>query len=139
MAGGFSGYLIKVGGSLGVELPLKYMKLEGYDITPNQRMESSAKRSVTGYLNRTTVDHTATKIEFATPIVTDKDVHAIMGLFGNAWTSVAERKLDLEYYDMETGTYKTGTFYMPDIKFEIDHIDGNVIYYKNITFKFIEY
>ena len=135
----YNGYLIKIGGSDGVELPMEFIKLEGYDITPNQRMESSAKRSVTGYLNRTTVEHTATKIEFSTPVMTDKDVHAIMGLFGNAWTSVIERKLNLEYYDMETGEYKTGTFYMPDIKFTIDHIDGNIVYYKETSFKFIEY
>lgn len=135
----YNGYLIKIGGPSGVELPMEFIKLEGYDITPNQRMESSAKRSVTGYLNRTTVEHTATKIEFSTPVMTDKDVHAIMGLFGNAWTSVIERKLNLEYYDMETGEYKTGTFYMPDIKFTIDHIDGNIVYYKETSFKFIEY
>jgi len=135
----FNGYLIKVGGPSGVPLPMEYIKLEGYDITPNQRMESSAKRTVTGVLNRTTVDHTASKIEFSTPVLTDKDIHAIMGLFWNAWTSAIERKLDLEYYDMETGTYKTGTFYMPDIKFTISRIDDNVVYYNNITFKFIEY
>ena len=137
----YSGYLIKVGGSSGTALPLKYIKVEGYNITPNQRMESSAKRSVTGYLSRTTVDHTATKIEFQTPCLTDVDVHALNGLLGTAWTDVNQRKLELEYYDMETATYKTGTFYMPDIKYEIDHIDQtkNIVYYKEITYKFIEY
>ena len=135
----YNGYLIKVGGSSGTALPMQYIKLEGYDITPNQRMESEAKRAVTGILHRTTVDHTATKIEFTTPCLTDMDVHALNGLLGEAWTSVSERKLELEYYDMETATYKTGTFYMPDIKYQIDHIDGNVVYYKEITYKFIEY
>ena len=109
----YNGYLIKVGGSSGTALPMQYIKLEGYDITPNQRMESEAKRAVTGILHRTTVDHTATKIEFTTPCLTDMDVHALNGLLGEAWTSVSERKLELEYYDMETATYKTGTFYMP--------------------------
>ena len=135
----YNGYLIKVGGSSGTALPMQYIKLEGYDITPNQRMESEAKRAVTGILHRTTVDHTATKIEFTTPCLTDMDVHALNGLLGEAWTSVSERKLELEYYDMETATYKTGTFYMPDIKYQIDHIDGNIVYYKEITYKFIEY
>ena len=136
---GYAGYLIKVGGPDGVPLPMAYIKVEGYDITPNQRMESKAARAVTGVLVRNTVSHTATKVEFSTPVMMDRDVHAMMGLFGNAWTSVLERKLNLEYYDMETGEYKTGTFYMPDIKFQIDHIDGNIIYYKEITIKFIEY
>lgn len=135
----FIGYLIKVGGSNGTELPMKYIKLDGYNITPNQRMESSAKRAVTGELVRTTVAHTASKIEFTTPVLTNSDVDAMMTLFKNNWTSVSERKLKLYYYDMESDSYKEGDFYMPDIKFQIDHIDGNVIYYKDIRVAFIEY
>jgi len=135
----YSGYLIKVGGSLGTALPMKYVKLDGYNITPNQRMESEAKRAVTGVLHRTTVAHTASKIEIHTPYLTNSEVATMMTLFRNAWTNVSERKLSLEYYDMETDTYKTGDFYMPDIKFEIDHIDGNIIVYKETRIAFIEY
>lgn len=137
----YNGYLIKVGGSLGTPLPMKYIKLDGYNITPNQRMESEAKRNVDGELQRSTVPHTASKIEFNTPNMTNADVDAMMTLIRNAWTSSAERKLTLQYYEMETDTYQTGTFYMPDIKFDIDHIDNvkNVIYYKEIRIAFIEY
>ena len=131
--------LIKVGGSGGTVLPMRYIKLEGYNITPNQRMESEAKRDVTGVLHRTTVAHTATKVEFNTPVLTNSDVDAMMTLFRNNWSSTDERKLTLYYYDMETDSYKTGTFYMPDIKFTIDHIDGNMVYYKETRIAFIEY
>ena len=124
----YNGYLIKLGGANGTELPMKYIKLSGYDITPNQRMESEAKRAVTGVLHRTTVAHTASKIEFNTPNITNVDVNAMMTLIRNAWTSIEERKLTLQYYEMETDSYKEGTFYMPDIKFQIDHIDGDIIY-----------
>lgn len=136
----YNGYLIKVGGSLGTPLPMKYVKLDGYNITPNQRMETEAKRSVDGLLHRNTVAHTASKIEFTTPYITNKDVNNMMTLFRNAWTSTIERKLSLEYYDMETDTYKTGDFYMPDVKFEIDHIkENNIIIYKETRIAFIEY
>lgn len=137
----YSGYLIKLGGSNGTELPMKYIKTEGYSITPNQRMESEATRSVTGLLHRTTVAHTATKIEFNTPNMTNADVNAMMTLIKNNWTSTAERKITLDYYDMETDSYKQGDFYMPDIQFPIDHIDAtkNIIYYKEIRVAFIEY
>lgn len=136
----FSGYLIKVGGSNGSELPMKYIKIQGYSITPNQRMESEAKRAVTGVLHRTTVAHTASKIEFDTPNMTNADVDAMMTLFKNNWTSTPERKLKLYYYDMESDSYKEGDFYMPDIKFQIDHIRGNnVIIYKETKVTFIEY
>lgn len=137
----FNGYLIKVGGSSGTILPMKYIKVEGYVITPNQRMETEAKRTVDGLLHRSTVDHTASKIELTTPNLTNLDVDAMMTLFRNAWTNVVERKLTLEYYDMETNTYKTGDFYMPDTKFTIDHIetDINIIVYKESRIAFIEY
>ena len=137
----YSGYLIRVGGSSGTNLPMKYIKAEAYDITPNQRMEVEAKRDVTGVLHRTTVAHTASKIEFTTPTLTNADVDAMMTLFRNAWTSTAERKLNLQYYDMETNSYKTGTFYMPDIKFKIQRIDEsrNIVYYGETRIAFIEY
>lgn len=135
----YSGYLLKIGGSGGTVFPLKYVKLEGYNITPNQRMESEAKRAVTGVLHRTTVSHTASKIEFTTPNMTNLDVDAMMALFRTYWTSAIERKLTMQYYDMETNSYKEGTFYMPDIKFQIDHIDGNMVYYKETRIAFIEY
>ena len=135
----FSGYLIKVGGENGTILPMKFIKLDGYNITPNQRMETEAKRAVTGLLHRITVEHTASKIEFNTPNITNVDLNEMMTLFRNAWTDTSQRKIDLQYYDMETDSYKTGTFYMPDIKFEIDHINGNVIYYKETRVAFIEY
>ena len=137
----FNGYLIKIGGASGTVLPMKYIKLEGYTITPNQRMETEAKRAVTGLLHRNTVEHTATKIEFNTPIMTNLDVDEMMTLFRNAWTNTIERKLNIQYYDMETNTYKEAEVYMPDIKFEIDHIESNVniIVYKEIRVAFIEY
>ncbi len=137
----FNGYLIKLGGSSGTVLPLEYIKLSGYNSTPNQRMESEAERSVTGLLHRTTVEHTATKVEFTTPMMTNLQVAEMMTLFRSVWSSTAERKLDLEYYDEETDSYKTGTFYMPDIKFTIDHIDLalNLVYYGETRIAFIEY
>lgn len=136
----YSGYLIKVGGANGTQLPMKYIKLDGYNITPNQRMESEAGRAVTGLLHRTTVAHTASKIEINTPYITNGDMAKLMKLFRDNWTSAIERKITLQYYDMETDTYKEGTFYMPDIKFEIDHIEPtNVIIYKETRIAFIEY
>ena len=137
----YNGYLIKLGGASGTVLPMKFIKVEGYDITPNQRMESEAKRAITGLLHRTTVEHTATKVEFNTPNLTNLEADEMMTLFRNAWISVTERKLNLQYYDMETNSYKTGEFYMPDIKFSIDHIDNdlNMVYYRETRIAFIEY
>ena len=137
----FSGYLIKLGGSAGTELPLKYMKLDAYNITPNQRMESKATRSVTGVLHRTTVEHTATKIEFNTPYIDNRDLQTLNNLIQSAFTNTLERKLTINYYDQETDSYRDAICYMPDVDYSIARIDtnANIVYYDSIRYAFIEY
>ena len=140
----YAGYLIKLGGSNGTSLPFKYFRAESYSCTPNQRMEVSANRAVTGLLVRSTVSHTATKIEFETPFLTNTERKALNDLLWAAMGSAAnrlERKLDLEYYDDEMDTYKTGTFYVPDVQYSIYKVDNtrNIITYSPVRYAFIEY
>ena len=137
----FSGYLIKLGGASGTELPLKYMRYETYKAAPNQRFDLNSTRDTTGVLHRTTLAHTATKVEFETPYMTNSDVNTMMTLIKTYWTSVSERRLTLQYYDSETDSYKTGNFYMPDINFDIRNVDTvkNIINYQQIRIAFIEY
>ena len=137
----FSGYLIKLGGSSGTELPLNMVKAESYSATPNQRMESEAKRDTTGVLHRTTVSHTATKIEINTIPMTNSEWKTFFKKITDAFTVAAERKLTLYYYDNDTDDYKSGTFYMPDIQYPILRVDNekNVIHYDSIRLAFIEY
>lgn len=138
----FNGKLIELKtGANYVEFPLKYVKAESYKATPNQRMESDAKRATTGLLKRTTVEHTASKIDFTTPPITNTDMGAINTLLSNAYTDVKSRTLDLRYYDPETDSYKTGTFYVPDIDYEITRVDLalTMIQYSGVRIAFIEY
>lgn len=138
----FNGKLVELKtGANYVEFPLKYMKAESYKITPNQRMESSANRATTGVLHRTTVSHTASKIEFNTPALTNNDANAIHTLLTNAYTDSLQRKLDLRYYDPSSDSYKTGTFYVPDIDYPIDRIEVSpkIIHYNETRIAFIEY
>ena len=110
----FSGYLIKVG-SPAVEIPLKYMRAETYKVTPNQRLEWSAERDVTGVLHRETTPNMPPKIEFNTPLMTNSDINALNTILSNAYSVAAERKLSVTYYDPESDTYKTHDCYMPDV------------------------
>lgn len=140
----FSGYLIKlkgVGGGSDENLSMKYMSAESYQITPNQRMEAKANRAVTGVLQRTTVSHTATKIEFETPPCTNLTAVALNTLLQNHFTDNPARKISIEYYDPETDTYKTADCYMPDAQYKISRVDTtlNIVYYDKIRFAFIEY
>ena len=138
----FSGYLIKVGpsGSEG-EIPLKYMRAETYSVTPDQRLEWSAERDVTGVLHRETVANMPPKIEFNTPLMTNSDINALNTILSTAYSVAAERKLRVTYYDPETDSYKAHDCYMPDVKYEMRMVDttNNVIHYNELRYAFIGY
>lgn len=137
----YSGYLIKLKGGTAEILPMKYIGIESYTSTPDQRMESSANRATTGLLVRNTVSHKATKIEFETPVITNKDVATLNTLISGHFTNALERKLTIEFYNQETDSYRDATCYMPDVSYKIDHVDAthNIIYYKPVRYAFIEY
>ena len=63
----YAGYLIKVGGADGTVFPMKYIRVETYKCTPNQRIDQGSDSDATGTLHRTVLPHTRTKIEFETP------------------------------------------------------------------------
>ena len=137
----YAGYLIKLGGSGGTVLPNKYIALESYTSTPNQRLEAEAARAITGVLHRTTVEHKPTKIEFTTPIITNADLATLNNMFATNFVNTLERKIVINYYDQETDSYRDATCYMPDPSYQILRIDKNknVVYYHGIRFAFIEY
>lgn len=137
----FSGYLIKVGTGTPVEIPLKYMRAETYKVTPNQRLEWSAERDVTGVLHRETTPNMPPKIEFNTPYMTNADINALNTIITNAYSEPTERKLSVTYYDPETDSYKTHDCYMPDVHYEIRNVDSvrNVINYEELRYAFIGY
>lgn len=138
----FTGYLIKVGPSgYEVEIPLKYMRAETYSVTPDQRLEWSAERDVTGVLHRETVANMPPKIEFTTPLMTNSDINALNTIISTAYSVAAERKLRVTYYDPESDSYKSHDCYMPDVKYEIRNVDtvNNVINYQELRYAFIGY
>lgn len=138
----FTGYLIKVGPSGSeVEIPLKYMRAETYTVTPNQRLEWSAERDVTGVLHRETVANMPPKIEFNTPLMTNSDINALNTILSTAYSNVAERKLRVTYYDPESDSYRSHDCYMPDVHYQIRNADTvkNVINYEELRYAFIGY
>lgn len=134
----YNGYLIKVGG---VTVPLTTIKYETYKITPDQRLDFNSTRSTDGVLHRNAVQHTASKIEYETPPMNSRQQATLMNIFRNAWSSYAERKCTVEYFDPETNGYKSGTFYMPDIQWVIRNVDNerNIVNYNQCRIAFIEY
>lgn len=131
----FAGYLLKVNGTI---LPTKFIKLATYDVTPNQRIETSADRSAGGVLVRVTVSHTPSKIEFQTPHLYEADVQELVGLL-NMGKSNLQRNVSLDYFCPDTQNYQSGTFYVPDTKFSIYSTDRDNLVYQPIRVAFIEY
>ena len=106
----FQGYYIKVGN---YTIPLTFMKLESYKSAPNQRQDLDSYRDADGYLHRNVLSHTATKLEFETPYLTFKDMRSLIQNIRANYTDELARTVEVTYYDEETDSYKTGTFYMP--------------------------
>lgn len=106
----FQGYLIKVGN---YTIPLTFMKLESYKSAPNQRQDLDSYRDANGYLHRNVLSHTASKLEFETPYLSMRDMRSLIQNIRANYTNELERACELTYYDEETDTYKTGSFYMP--------------------------
>lgn len=138
----FQGYLIKVGtGNSATEIPLRFMRAETYSVTPDQRMEWSAERDITGVLHRDTVENMPPKIEFKTPLMTNKDIVQLNTIIQGAFTNQRERKLQIEFYDPESDSYKTWECYMPDVQYQIRNVDvaRNIVNYQELRFAFIGY
>lgn len=121
--------------------PTDLVNSESYKVTPDQRMEASANRASSGKLIRSTVSHTASKIELNTIILTNSQLATIETLLTNAYTDSLQRKLELRYYVPQSDSYKTGEFYVPDVDYDILRIDKdkNIIWYSSVRYAFIEY
>lgn len=111
----YSGYHIKMGSNI---FPERYIAVETYIITPNQRMDLDSYRDANGALHRTVLSHTASKIEWNTPYLYRADKVSMMSFLRANMSDVQSRTFSVTYYDDETDAYKTGTFYMPDIAFQ---------------------
>jgi len=133
----YANYLLKANGT---EITPGYIQLDTYKVTPNQRLELSAERDTDGVLIRSTVSNRPTKIEFKTPSLTSTQMAALMTILTNAYSSVAERKLSLNYYVPDLNAYQTGNFYVPDIDYTIYRIvNSSTLQYDPTRIAFIEY
>ena len=95
-----------------------------------QRLETAAERDATGMLHRTTVAHTPSKIEFQTPNLRNAEVSTLVALIRRNYTNYTQRNVSVTYYNPETDSYLSGTFYMPDVQYTIYSIDGDTVMYE---------
>jgi len=134
----FNGSLLSLGGS---NFPLKYVFKESYKVTPNRRQDLDPKRVESGKLKRNTLEHTVTTIQFQTKPMWNDEFDSLMSFIRSKYTNSLEKKLNITYFSPDTGGYKSGEFYMPDVEINIDMVDTSKkkILYLSTTLEFIEY
>ena len=136
----FEGYLIKFGN---VIMPNKYLIVDGWQATPNQRLEADAYRDANGLLHRETLPDYKTEIVLSVAELDLAEKMEFQSIVNQAMINEMERKVDVTYWNDGTNEYvhsSTG-FYLPDIKWTITHVDeeDKDIIYKAFTVKLIEY
>lgn len=135
----FAGYLIKLGGSGGTELPLDYLRVESYTAVTNLT-ENASMKSVTGRKYRQMAEHKAVQVSFQSKSMDNTSLAALNAMILAAMSDQSSRDITLEYYDPETDTYKEADCYMPEVPFTIRKIeDQNTVIFSPAQYTFIEY
>lgn len=123
------------------EFPEKYIKWGSINIAPNQRQDMESYTDGYGVTQRNTLAHTKTQIQFTTLAMSGAEMRSIMNSVVANYQDYKERDAQCAYYDDETGTYKTGHFYLdPSLTFNVNERRGDTVTkYGEMTWLFIEY
>lgn len=135
----FQGYFIKFRKTNTEFQAGKY--IQTYKVTPNQRSDLDDYTDANGLLHINVLSHTSTKIELNTKPMWTSDWEEMMALFKANYSNELERRIELEYYDQESGEYKVGDFYVPDFTPEILLVkrENNKYLVNACRFAFIEF
>ena len=128
----FNGYFIKKDG---VKFPNAYIAEGGYSVNPNRRTDKDSYVNGRGELVRSMypIKRSTLKLSLISGL-TDSEVSTIQSFFPN------RDSVTLEYWNKESNSYKTATFYIPDITFVIDYLDeSNQPIYQGFDIELIAY
>lgn len=111
-----------------------------FKINPNSRQDLDSYRDADGVLHRTALSHTATVIEFDVKMLKENEMRSLMDSITGSYINFNERDAQCKYFDPETGTVKSGHFYLDsNLSFGIYAVwDGEKLY-NETHFKFVEY
>lgn len=141
MAGLFEGWLIKFGD---VQLPNSFLLADGWESTPNQRIDIDAYRDAKQLLHREVSENFKTKLKLNIREMNLTERIALDNVIGMATLSYSEknqRKVSVTYWNDESLKYETGNFYMPDITYVHHTVDeeNKDIEYNPFSIILIEY
>ena len=128
----YSGYLLKLNG---ITLPNSYIKRDTYACTPKQHLDSDAWTDANGKLVRSVLPHKRTSIEFETKMLSLADKTALQAIL----PTNSRVTISVIYWNDQTNTYSTGTFYMADVQYRIYAANGSKITYNPIKIELTEY
>ena len=112
--------------------------------TPDQMQDKDSYTNAKGYLRRTVMEHSRSKWEANTHIVSDKELDQLLSLFDKGFTvkdgecSKEKRHLHVRYYNDWKRDYATMLCYVPDITFQYKTKLAGRLYYQPVRFAFIE-
>lgn len=137
----FCGWLIKFGDII---LPNSFILADGWESTPNQRVEIDAYRDANVLLHRETSEKFKTKITLNIREMNLAERRAFDAVIGLATLSIndkKQRKLMVTYWNDEDLEYRTGTMYMTDTTYSIHTVNEVTpdINYNEFTIELIEY
>ena len=115
----FGGWLIKFGD---VVLPNSFLLADGWESTPNQRVEIDAYRDANILLHRETSPNFKTKLTLNIREMNLEERRAwnnIIGLAELPQTEKNQRRVRCIYWNDETLEYSSGIFYMSDTIYSI--------------------
>lgn len=131
----YQGFMLKMNG---ITIPHKYIRHDSYKVTVNTQ-DLDTYQDANGVLHRTVLEHSQIKIEWNFPFATNLYLQELLSIFRSIWGNGPERKTECTVYVPEWDDYHTGTFYMPDISFQVYSTLGNEIRYREVRFSLIEY
>lgn len=135
----WSGWLIKFGG---VELPNTFLLEDGWESTPNQRVEIDAYRDANVLLHRETSGNFKTSLKLNIRSLNLKEMKAFKKVIGLATLNVndkKQRKLAVNYWNDETLEYDYAEMYMTDTPYSIHNVSEKDIEYNPFSIELIEY
>lgn len=144
---GFLGYLLQFVNPTTektYKFPNTLFYLDSWNITPDQVTDVDSERDANNDLHRNVPGKVKAKIEFTTKdgmLLSEK--FSMQAGMKTGLVNAKERKYYCKYWDDQENVYKTGYFYMPDIKYPIKQLtdcgENSSLQYGPIRFSLIEY
>lgn len=132
----FNGNLVTFGG---YTIPMDLMKLDSYKVTYSTQ-DLDSYRDLDGKLHRNALANKVGKVEFNTPYITGRDLETLMSGIRGGYSDSKEKKGSCTFFVPELNSYVTQDMYVPDITYQIYHIqeDGDLLY-NSVRIAFIGY